>query len=191
MKYTISKSIEFDYGHRVHSHGSKCRNIHGHRGKVEATCLANELQSSGEQSDMVLDFGFLKQIMMDQIHDCVDHGFILCIEDEILLRNFIIDEILLRNFIIDGSYIGTIKNLINESIKEFGYWLSTENTCRINFKTIDDTKLYVVPFIPTAERLAEHFFNKIKDLVEEKSNGIAKLTNIRFWETPTSYSDFG
>lgn len=85
--FTIKKAIEFDAGHRVLTHGSKCRSPHGHRYQVEAV-ITGELISVGEQSGMVLDFGFLKSCMLRKIHDPLDHGFIIYVKDEILLSMF-------------------------------------------------------------------------------------------------------
>ena len=53
-----------------------------------------------------------------------------------------------------------------------------------------DTKLYVIPYIPTSERLAEHFFKRLRLPVQQQSNGVGKLTNLRFWEAPNCYSDY-
>src|SRR5271167_1855212 len=89
MAFSITRSIGVDYGHRVMTHGSKCKSIHGHRGTVEVTCASAELHSSGEQSDMVLDFGFLKDVMMNVVDRSIDHGFVACIDDHELLRHFV------------------------------------------------------------------------------------------------------
>lgn len=74
--FTISKSVEFDAGHRVPLHRSKCKNPHGHRYKVVAY-LKGELIESGPETGMVKDFGNVKQVMMDLVHDVYDHAFIV------------------------------------------------------------------------------------------------------------------
>ena len=71
----ISKEVEFDAGHRVPLHASKCRNPHGHRYRVRVT-IEGELQTDGPEQGMLKDFGFLKQLLMDQVHDPLDHAFI-------------------------------------------------------------------------------------------------------------------
>ena len=81
--FTITRKIEIDAAHRVPDHGSKCFAIHGHRYVVEATCVG-ELIDEGEQKGMVMDFGFLKQCMMETIHDTCDHGIILYKNDPVL-----------------------------------------------------------------------------------------------------------
>ena len=50
---------------------------------------------------------------------------------------------------------------IKSSIDEKGYWLSTEDESG-RLKTLLNTKLYIIPHIPTSERLAEHFFGRLK-----------------------------
>src|SRR3989304_1419800 len=77
LNYTVSKEIEFDAGHRVPNHKSKCHNPHGHRYKVQAVVegpLGEETGSSDE--GMVVDFSDLKALLTE-IHDVVDHGFII------------------------------------------------------------------------------------------------------------------
>jgi 6-pyruvoyltetrahydropterin/6-carboxytetrahydropterin synthase len=179
MAFSITRSIGVDYGHRVMTHGSKCKSIHGHRGTIEATCTSSGLHQSGEQSQMVLDFGFLKDAMINVVDRSIDHGFIASINDDELLRHLIPEEL--------NSSEARLS--IKSSLDEKGYWLSIENhSSRI--RTLLDTKLYVIPFIPTSERLAEHFFNRLREPVQEQSNGVAELSNLRFWETPNCYSDY-
>ncbi len=57
QKYSVTRRISIDAAHRVSTHGSKCRNLHGHRYMIEATCVARAglLHEDGEQTDMVAD----------------------------------------------------------------------------------------------------------------------------------------
>lgn len=179
MAFSIARSIGVDYGHRVMTHGSKCKSIHGHRGTIEVTCGGLSLHKSGEQSQMIIDFGFLKEVMMSVIDRSIDHGFVACIDDNELLARFVPA---------DANLIEPI-DYIKASLDEKGYWLSTENQ-KIKLNTLLDTKLYVLPHIPTSERLAEHFFERLRTPVHEQSNGVGQLMNLRFWETPACYSDY-
>jgi 6-pyruvoyltetrahydropterin/6-carboxytetrahydropterin synthase len=179
MGYSITRSIGVDYGHRVMTHGSKCKSIHGHRGTIEVTCAGSGLHSTGEQSEMVLDFGFLKDAMLNVIDKSIDHGFVASIDDHELLLHLLPERE-------NSVEIGT---LIRASLADKGYWLSTEDQQGL-IKTLLDTKLYVIPYIPTSERLAEHFFNRLRKPIREQSNGIGELVNLRFWETPNCYSDY-
>jgi 6-pyruvoyltetrahydropterin/6-carboxytetrahydropterin synthase len=71
------------------THGSKCKSIHGHRGTIEVTCAGPSLHQSGEQSQMILDFGFFKEVMMTVIDKSIDHGFVARIDDRELLAYFV------------------------------------------------------------------------------------------------------
>ena len=96
--FTVTRQIGIDAGHRVHTHGSKCKGLHGHRYLVEATCAADELVTDGVQSGMVTDFGFLKEVMVKHIHDTCDHALILARSDPLVekLLGVVPDKLLVR-----------------------------------------------------------------------------------------------
>lgn len=75
---TITRRIEFDAGHRIPSHNSKCRHFHGHRYVLEAT-LGGDILPIREKSDdgMIVDFSCLKEVMVKWISDWWDHGFLV------------------------------------------------------------------------------------------------------------------
>jgi len=84
MKTAITKVIEWDMGHRIPNHNSKCRNLHGHRYRLEATISGSLCSKEGDSSQgMVFDFGDLKKLMMTRIHDLLDHNFMWYEKDEI------------------------------------------------------------------------------------------------------------
>lgn len=85
----ITKQIEWDMGHRVTNHRSKCKNIHGHRYKAEI-CLEGHLINIPGISDegMVMDFGDVKTIAIKYIHDVLDHGFMVWEKDKLLVNFF-------------------------------------------------------------------------------------------------------
>jgi 6-pyruvoyltetrahydropterin/6-carboxytetrahydropterin synthase len=87
--FEVSKEVEFDAGHRVPNHGSKCRNPHGHRYRVRATIEGELVTDEGSPDEgMLADFGDLKQILMNNVHDSLDHGFIIHMEDEVMRSAF-------------------------------------------------------------------------------------------------------
>lgn len=93
MTFMMSKEIQFDAGHRVPDHDSKCRNPHGHRYRVEARVGAEDLVAEGSASGMVLDFGYVKKILTEYVHDPLDHGFIVFENDfELKYRLGVLDE---------------------------------------------------------------------------------------------------
>ena len=69
---TITRRLEFDAGHRLRNHESKCRNVHGHRYVALITCRAPQLDDVGR----VIDFGKIKEIVGSWIDEQWDHGFI-------------------------------------------------------------------------------------------------------------------
>ncbi|PKU23724.1 6-carboxytetrahydropterin synthase [Telmatospirillum siberiense] len=164
--FTVSRQISIDAGHRVMTHGSKCRHLHGHRYTIEATCLADHLQDVGEQSDMVFDFGFLKEAMAAEIDAPCDHGFLAHVEDFELLDMFCPET---------ADAIEWIR-AIRQAVRQDGHHLTTE--------TRMETKLYVLDVNPTAEQLSRHWFNRLKPVVTARSGGVAKLQEIIVWEPP-------
>lgn len=86
---SITRKVEFDAGHRIPDHKSKCRNVHGHRYVLEATVTGPIRRTPGESDDgMVVDFGDLKQILTTNIADIWDHAF-LCYSGDADLINAI------------------------------------------------------------------------------------------------------
>lgn len=140
----ITKTIEIDMGHRVPNHKSKCRNLHGHRYKIEVGVDDKVITDSGSSDEgMVIDFSDLKEIMIKEIDEVYDHSFTMHMGDE---------------------YYG-----IFADFKEQGQ--------KINF----------VGFVPTAEKLAEHWYKIIKPKLLERN---IKIKFVRVYETPTSTATY-
>ncbi len=78
MTTTVRRWVETDTGHRVPNHASKCAHLHGHRYRFEAE-VSGELVSDVGASDegMVVDFGEISRILNEQVHDVVDHAFLV------------------------------------------------------------------------------------------------------------------
>lgn len=172
MIYRVSRRIEIDAGHRIMTHGSKCRHLHGHRYAIEAVCEAGHLHHQGEQTDMVVDFGFLKEEMVTAIDQPCDHGFIAALADSDLLAMF-------------APVSGTETNWRSELAVAV-----EKNGAACTHDTRLGTKLYVVPFQPTAECLARHWFELLVEPVSRRSAGAARLVAVRVWETPNCVAEF-
>lgn len=83
----ITRRIEFDAGHRIPSHKSKCRNVHGHRYVMFATVQGIVKPTTGQSDDgMVTDFSDLKSVMMEVIGEPWDHAFLCSVHDEDMVR---------------------------------------------------------------------------------------------------------
>ena len=71
MSITATRKLEWDAGHRVMRHESKCRHVHGHRYVAEVTVSAPALDDVGR----VMDFGEVKQLVGTWIDEHWDHGY--------------------------------------------------------------------------------------------------------------------
>jgi len=141
----ITKEIEIDLGHRVPNHKTKCRNLHGHRYKIEVGVDDKVIVTPGTSDEgMVIDFSDLKQIMMEELDAKFDHGFVMY-EDDSFVNLF------------------------------------------LNLKVEENQKIIFVPFVPTAENLAKHWYQLIEPRLKEK--GI-KISHVKVWETPTSTATY-
>lgn len=69
---TCSRILEFDAGHRVHNHESKCATLHGHRYRCEFTAQGT-LDSIGR----VIDFSVLKERIGSWLDEHWDHNVIV------------------------------------------------------------------------------------------------------------------
>lgn len=85
----VSRQIEWDMGHRVMNHNSKCKNLHGHRYKMEICMKGKLIEKENDSSrGMVIDFGDIKSITLTFINDVLDHGFMVWEKDKLLTSFF-------------------------------------------------------------------------------------------------------
>lgn len=73
----ITRKLEFDAGHRVMNHESKCATLHGHRYVVEVTATADGLDGIGR----IIDFSVLKARLGTWLDEYWDHNVIVFGED--------------------------------------------------------------------------------------------------------------
>lgn len=161
--FTITREIGIDMGHRVTYHGSKCKNLHGHRYTVQAECHGG-LISQGEQQGMVLDFGFLKEEMMQIIDHHCDHGTTLWVDDPF----------------VPMFKPNALEDVIRDAVGDAGFW----------FGDSAFGKLYLIAEVPTAENLAKHWYERLAPRVVERSLGNALLKRIVVWETPNCQASY-
>jgi len=117
---------------------------------------------------MVLDFGFLKEEMMQQIDHYCDHALILWAQDPLL-----------------GTFITT-----DEGKDKIADWVLRDGWCTVadSWTLNGVNKLYIIPDIPTAEVLAKHWFYRLKERVSDRSARMAELVAIKVWETPNCFA---
>lgn len=158
-----TKIFEFDAAHRVLNTDTPCRFLHGHRYKAEVTICSDELDKLG----MVLDFIKIKEIIGSWINHNLDHNTLLNPDD--CLARMVPEEI--RELRVSDTMSGTLQ-LGPDYLDVFGR----------------------VPFIlekgnPTAEVLAKVLLEQSEKLLNPYNSRL-RVSHVRLWETPTSYSDY-
>lgn len=166
---TATRTITIDMAHRVPDHASKCRNLHGHTYKIIAT-IEGELATEGQEKGMVMDFGFLKATMMEQIDKHYDHGICLYKDDPVLARLLGPKFHEIRTLAGDT---GAVYLTNGEAAEEFGAG-----------------KIVVSDLVPTAENLAKIWYGELAGLVYIRSGHRARLRKVRVWETPNCYAEY-
>lgn len=137
----ITKEIEIDMAHRVPNHKSKCKNLHGHRYKIEIGVDDKIITEPGSSSEgMVIDYSDLKDTMIRLIENPYDHNSMFHKDDPICP--------------------------LVEKIAE----TQTKYPCFVNF-------------IPTAENLAKHWYEIMKEGLQQVN---INIKHVKVWETPTS-----
>lgn len=165
-KFKATRRLVIEAGHRVLNHGGKCSSVHGHRYVIEAQ-VRGSLQLTGSAEGMVIDFGDIKQIMVDCIETPCDHAMIAWVKDEKLLRCYV-----------DDADWKTLKNF-ETIVASYGSYSISQGL----------GKLYIIPEVPTAENLARHWYNRIKDRMIAKGIS-ATLISVKVWETENCYAEY-
>ena len=83
--YSVTKSVEFCYGHRLLDHAGPCRHPHGHNAIAEIEVSSPALDAM----NMVIDFAEVKDRIERWVERELDHRMILCVDDPLVavLRN--------------------------------------------------------------------------------------------------------
>ena len=74
--YQLTSHASFDSAHFLSGYEGKCRNLHGHRWKLEVTVSSEELVREGQIRGMIVDFGELKKDVKN-LADEFDHCLII------------------------------------------------------------------------------------------------------------------
>jgi len=181
MKWTIDKSFDWCYGHRVWSQelnadftGSEgtclaCRHLHGHQGKLKVMLEGNELERG-----MVTDFKHLGW-MKNFIDDVLDHKFIMDLSDPLVPHE--VPELC------DDGKLDVVRMLKH---KPEGYWVP-------NFMFLEGLSpavyekyegMVFVDFVPTSENLSAWL---LKVAQKKMAKMDVKVVAVEFWETPKSH----
>ena len=83
MTTRIRRWVETDTGHSVPNQKSTCRHLHGHRYRWEAELEGEVVIERGVSDEgMLMDFSDVSRILEENIHDVVDHAFVVYEGDE-------------------------------------------------------------------------------------------------------------
>ncbi|MFZ1852055.1 MAG: 6-carboxytetrahydropterin synthase QueD [Nitrosomonas sp.] len=83
----ITRKLEFDAGHRISTHNSQCRHLHGHRYVLEITLSGNIIADEGvPEQGMVMDFSKVKRIAQSVLVDQWDHAFLVYVQDTVVVE---------------------------------------------------------------------------------------------------------
>jgi 6-pyruvoyltetrahydropterin/6-carboxytetrahydropterin synthase len=78
--YSVTKRIEFCYGHRLLDYEGMCKHPHGHNAMAEIEIRADALDAR----NMVADFGDIKRIVKGWVDREIDHRMILRHDDPLV-----------------------------------------------------------------------------------------------------------
>lgn len=175
-EHTAVREIGIDAAHRVPDHRSKCQNLHGHRYTIQLHCVGS-LAAEGEQRGMVVDFGFMKDLMMQVIDEDCDHGVILAAHDIPAIETMLAPQ---------WSY--------NQVRDAGGFDLDgVGDPCkRVDPKYLRHTnsKVYLMGTVPTAENLARHWYRRLEPGIARLTEGRARIHMVRVWETPNCHAEY-
>ena len=78
--YSVTKRIEFCYGHRLLDYGGICKHPHGHNALAEIEVRTDALDTR----NMVCDFSDIKRVVKGWIDSELDHKMILRRDDPLV-----------------------------------------------------------------------------------------------------------
>ncbi len=112
--YSVTKRIDFCYGHRLLDYDGVCAHPHGHNAIAEI-----EVQRSGLDSrNMVVDFTDIKNVVKEWIDRALDHKMILRHDDPLVPALQALGEPI---FIVDSNpTVERIARLIYDTSREHG-----------------------------------------------------------------------
>ena len=146
-KIRITKEFKFESAHALLGYDGPCKNIHGHSYKMAVTVIGKPLKdASSPKNGMVLDFGFLKQIVNECIVKPFDHALVLnadtknvnsievkSLSEKLILvkyqpscENFLIDFVeRIKSKLPDNVKLFSIR--LNETSNSYAEWFASDN----------------------------------------------------------------
>jgi len=75
-QWTVYKEFRFEAAHILPKHEGKCRRLHGHSWVGKVYIQGNQLQSSGSQEGMLLDFSLIESYIEPIRLKYLDHFYL-------------------------------------------------------------------------------------------------------------------
>lgn len=112
--YSVTKRIEFCYGHRLLDYDGICKHPHGHNAVAEI-----EVRTGGlDNREMVVDFSDIKRVVKGWIDRELDHKMILRHDDPLVAPLQALNEPI---YLIDSNpTVERIARLIFDQTRELG-----------------------------------------------------------------------
>lgn len=154
-RFTVTREVEIDYGHRVPHDKSKCKNIHGHRGKIEVD-VEGPLVLEGHRDPiegMVMNFSDIKLALDEHVVKTFDHILIICASDDACKKTLMHG--------LNTSSLGNNQLGARYFVDGVGWVQET-------------------PGVPTAENLAFYCYQMLAQVLDR---GSVYVTEVRFHET--------
>ncbi len=112
--YSVTKRLEFCYGHRLLDYEGVCKHPHGHNAIVEIEIRTDAL----DRRNMVADFSDIKRVMKGWIDRELDHKMILRADDPLTK---VLQDMGEPIFVVDSNpTVERIARLIFEVAREQG-----------------------------------------------------------------------
>lgn len=118
-------------GHRLPDHDGPCRFLHGHR-YVAEIAVEGDVQGSGAQRGMVVDFAAIKAAVRSIIADGYDHRFLVSMADPLWSQMEYLPGV------IGVSWVPTAENLAMELRRALSQ-LAQLDGARIGFVRVHET----------------------------------------------------
>ncbi len=118
--YSVTKRIDFCYGHRLLDYDGICKHPHGHNAVVEIEVRTGTL----DNRNMVCDFSDIKRIVKGWIDQELDHKMILRQDDPLVAPLRALGERIWKPGPITTELAAHYQELVHGRVPERGAWLT-------------------------------------------------------------------
>ncbi|MCL4812696.1 MAG: 6-pyruvoyl tetrahydropterin synthase family protein [Vicinamibacteraceae bacterium] len=113
--YSVTKRIEFCYGHRLLDYDGICKHPHGHNALAEVEVRTDAL----DKRNMVADFSDIKRVVKGWIDSEIDHKMVLRHDDPLVAPLQALGEPL---YLLDSNpTVERLARLIFDKTRELGF----------------------------------------------------------------------